>query len=494
MAIKRVRITDSWLRTAAPGVYRDAGETALLARVSATGSKVWLADVHVRGRHVRRRLGLFQAAPGGSTPLEVATAAARDLARTAVGKLAAGEGVDPDARQPVPTLAEWFEDYAARNPRRNEPETLVAHRYRFETYVAPFRVQVGGLRMALGAVPLDRLEGYHLDDVRDHVLAALAPAPAEGALVVAGGRRPAAPGARTANLVLARLNTILADAEVRRRVPPGWKRPRPSELAQEAGLDQTNHIRLHQAIAFYRAVDALRGRPGYKLGNNHTIADVILTCLWTGARIGNVTSMAWDELDLEAGVWLIPRAKYKSRRKMRETHKVITLVGDVVQLLRRREAERSSPWVFPRAEAPAEHITEIRRSMSWVLREAGVTHRVTLHGLRHSLGTWLHLSNAPLKAIAAQLGQSDLRSTERYAHDEVDHVRGLTAQAIAASYTVVASGDPDQLAVRMTREQWEAVLGALDGRPEAAAIAAAVGGGQMLLQAGGGGGDGAGQV
>lgn len=475
-ATTSAKLTDTFLRGltgAHAGVYRDLVETTLACRVSPRGRKVWLADTHVQGRHVRKTLGLFQGAPGTSAaPVRVTTGEARDLARIAVGAMLGPDGGPPaaDVRPPAPTLAEWFADYEDRNPRRNEAETIRYHRHRFDTYVAPFRVEVGGVSVTMGTIPLDRIEGFHLDDLRDSILARLqadaGPAPR--------GRMPReAVGARTANLTLARLNTILLDAEARKRMPVGWVRPRPSELAQENGQDDTNHIRLHQAAAFYGAVRALRDRAGYKIGDNGTIADMILTCLWTGGRIGNVAAMAWVELDLVEGSWNIPREKFKTRRKMRGTHKRIPLTPMVVELLRTRQAASKGPWVFGASGDPRSYIHDISRSWAWVLEKAGISQRVTIHGLRHSLGTWLHQAGAPLKAIAAQLGQADLVSTQRYAHDEAAHVRGLTGGAIAASFTVV-DDDPNQAAVRLTRDQWAEVLRALEGNPLAAAVSQAL--------------------
>ena len=46
--------------------------------------------------------------------------------------------------------------------------------------------------------------------------------------------------------------------------------------------------------------------------NSHAdkrMRDFFLLCLWTGARSGNVMAMRWDQLDLDAGIWCIPKTK-----------------------------------------------------------------------------------------------------------------------------------------------------------------------------------------
>ena len=175
MPTTSAKLTDGMLKRAGPGVYRDTQESSLICRISASGRKVWLADVHVQGRHTRRRLGLFQAAatPRGAAPVRISTAEAREMVRVAVGRLQAGEA-DAAPAPPIPTLAEWFDDHERRS--KNELETLLYHRHRFKTYVATCKVELGGLRASLATVPLDRLEGYHLDDLRDHILAKFAEA------------------------------------------------------------------------------------------------------------------------------------------------------------------------------------------------------------------------------------------------------------------------------------------------------------------------------
>lgn len=459
----------------------DDRQPKLAIRVYPSGRKVWGLNVWHTGQSRWLPLGTFQVSMGATLQM-----CRIDAVRAAQERLAQIGGPDDpftakrtDAQ--VPTLAEWFADYAARNPRRNESETLRGHQVRFETYAAPFKVKLAGVTVTLGAMPLDKIESFHLDDLRDSILATMqAEAQQLLQLRIKAKRAPKGStvadttGARTANLVLARINTLLIDAHNRKQLPAGWQRPRASDKAQEAGQDETNHIKLQQAAAFYGAVDALRNRAGYKVGNNHTIADIILVCLWTGGRIGNVTSMRWDELDLDAGTWNIPRSKFKTRKKMAGSHKHIPLTLHVVQLLRNRQAASKSQWVFPTWDDQEKHIQDIRKSQAWVMVQAGIKQRVTIHGLRHSLGTWLHQAGAPLKVIAAQLGQADLESAQRYAHDDTSHTRGLTDGAIAASFTVIDGTQPG-VSVALAVDEWAEVLVRMAGHPLAAKISEAAG-------------------
>lgn len=55
-------------------------------------------------------------------------------------------------------------------------------------------------------------------------------------------------------------------------------------------------------------------------------------------------------------------------------------------------------------------------------RKAGISD-FHFHDLRHTFATWLRQSGVQLDEIAKQLGHSDLRMTQRYAHLGASQVR-----------------------------------------------------------------------
>src|SRR5262249_2517356 len=74
---------------------------------------------------------------------------------------------------------------------------------------------------------------------------------------------------------------------------------------------------------------------------NEAIRDYILFSLVTGARRGNVQASRWDEINLERGVWIIPRTK-------NEESVTVPLTDAALAVLERRLSERKEncPWVF----------------------------------------------------------------------------------------------------------------------------------------------------
>jgi integrase len=62
----------------------------------------------------------------------------------------------------------------------------------------------------------------------------------------------------------------------------------------------------------------------------------------TGAREGEVLSATWDQFDIRRGIWTKP-SHHTKQKKIEHT----PLSETALQLLRRMNAERSSPALFP---------------------------------------------------------------------------------------------------------------------------------------------------
>lgn len=151
--------------------------------------------------------------------------------------------------------------------------------------------------------------------------------------------------------------------------------------------------------------------------------DFWLVCLFTGARGGNVASMAWRELDLTQSLWFIPGEKMKNGKPQ-----VVALVPPVLAILKSREVGRGSEYVFNRANA---HIIDPRKSWARVVKRSGLEN-LRPHDLRRSLGSWQALAGASMAIIGASLGHRDLKSTQVYARLQTDPVRQSITGAVQA--------------------------------------------------------------
>lgn len=137
----------------------------------------------------------------------------------------------------------------------------------------------------------------------------------------------------------------------------------------------------------------------------------------TGCRLSELCGATWCDVDLDNGVWTIPR--HKSRRY---THKpkTVALIAEAVTLLL---AIQSLPTMFPAGQGDL--IFTNNRGTGWnrrtlgqtlnrLKRKHGINCNASLHGVRHRAASAAVIAGAPLPLVAAQLGHASTAVTERY--------------------------------------------------------------------------------
>ncbi len=121
-------------------------------------------------------------------------------------------------------------------------------------------------------------------------------------------------------------------------------------------------------------------------------------------RTNETLGATWDEFDLEAGLWTIPKDRMKAGR----AH-VIPLAPEAVALLKRLKAEATGKFVFTFSpKVPLSNmamLTLLRR-----MKRADIT----THGFRRTFSTWANDTGA---------GRPDVIES-CLAHKEGDKVRG----------------------------------------------------------------------
>lgn len=152
----------------------------------------------------------------------------------------------------------------------------------------------------------------------------------------------------------------------------------------------------------------------------------VILGLATGARRSNLVSMRWADLDLTAGLWMIPGAQSKNDKAM-----VVPLIPAALDVLKTRQGN-GSPWVFP-ANSEAGHIQDPKKQWKALLNRAGLDD-LRIHDLRRSLGSWAAINGASLAIIGQALGHRSTDATKVYARLTVDPVRDAMEQASSALF------------------------------------------------------------
>lgn len=171
-----------------------------------------------------------------------------------------------------------------------------------------------------------------------------------------------------------------------------------------------------------RLVEAARGRRLWFL---------LLMAITTGARIGELLALHWEDVDIESRRVVIhrtvsrvsgcgqlerPQPKTASgRRRVILTQAVIDGVPEqkaLIAKLRQRAGEkwRDLDLVFPNRLGSHLNAQYVRRELREILAAAGLPER-TFHKLRHSAATILFAAGVNPKVVQEMLGHSDISMT-----------------------------------------------------------------------------------
>ena len=165
---------------------------------------------------------------------------------------------------------------------------------------------------------------------------------------------------------------------------------------------------------------------------------LVTGALLTGCRYGELAAMKAGDFDPQAGTVTIGRSKGGKPRHVALTDEGRTFFEQMVagKTGAARLFERDGVIRQATREAPAEtaRVAWGKSDQSRFMREAcaaaKITPAVSFHELRHTYGSRLAMRGVPMGVIAAQLGHSDTRMTERhYAHLSPSYVAETVRQS-----------------------------------------------------------------
>ncbi|MCA1775557.1 MAG: integrase arm-type DNA-binding domain-containing protein [Loktanella sp.] len=338
------------------------GVTGLQLQITPRGAKSWILRVTVGDR--RRKIGL------GSYPT-VTLAAARQRARDALDRIAAG--ADPveerRAAQAALRAAQARSLTFAEAVEKFAPKKMAEFKAEKQRRLWRSSIEIHAIPV-LGGIPVDRI-------TRADVLRVLEPIWTEKT--------------ETATKLRGRIEGVLTWAEVAGHCegpnPARWTAnldqflPKPSRVRTEAHYPA---LALPDAPLWWADLIAREGM---------ATAALQFVAL-TAARSGEVRGAIWSEVDLDAGLWVIPA----ERMKMGRPHRV-PLTGEAVALLRALPRMAGGQHVFWSARGGALSdmaLSATMRRMQATEERAGrpgypdpVTGRpATVHGLRSTFRQW----------------------------------------------------------------------------------------------------------
>ncbi len=152
----------------------------------------------------------------------------------------------------------------------------------------------------------------------------------------------------------------------------------------------------------------------------------------TGARLSEICELAWNQVDLDAGLIRMPETKTGSR--------VIYVTAPVAEVLDGLPRSEDIPWVVPGIKEPSNPLSIATVEHGWrrIKKQADIPD-VRLHDLRHSHASVAASAGLSLPIIGKILGHNTPTTTARYAHLTDDPVR-RAAEAVSGTISAVMQG------------------------------------------------------
>jgi integrase len=355
---------------------RDAELRGFALRIT-KGQKTFILEKNIQGRGRRLALG-----PYG--PLTVDQA--RDMARDLIGRIAKGEDPAEDRmnRRREMTFGKLIELYLDRHAPKKKSASK--DQYILDRFLTPWKLR--------------RLSDLSRKDVVD--------------LHLTIGKK----SHYTANRAIALLRKMFNLARIW-GIFEGDNPAAGMELFREVKRD-----RFIQPLELPELIKALAKE------TDPFIQGVFMVSLLTGARIGEVLTMKWADVDLERALWRIPVTKAGRPH-------YVPLPGPVVALLEALPRLNDNLYVFP-GRKKQRHLVNVARAWNRI-RKRSKLHDLRIHDLRRTLGSWLAGSGASLPLIGKILNHSQPSTTAIYARFHLDPVRA--ALEANAQQMILIGGD-----------------------------------------------------
>lgn len=139
---------------------------------------------------------------------------------------------------------------------------------------------------------------------------------------------------------------------------------------------------------------------------------MILLCLAysCGLRVSELVKVKIDDINSESGLLHVTGKGQKDR--------LVPLSKTLLKLLRQYwKREHPHDYLFA-GKKPGTHLcaSSVQRSFKKAKELAGISKKVSIHGLRHAYATHQLERGLPVHALSVYLGHSDISTTMRYLH------------------------------------------------------------------------------
>lgn len=146
---------------------------------------------------------------------------------------------------------------------------------------------------------------------------------------------------------------------------------------------------------------------------------ILMTAYAGGLRVSEVTHLRLDDIDGQRMMLRVAQGKGRQDRYVMLSHRLLVVLRQYWKIYKTRH------WLFA-GQNPEQPLTRaaVHKFFHKARRKAGITKKISVHGLRHSFATHLLERGVNIRKIQLLLGHRSLQSTQVYTHvarDYLDH-------------------------------------------------------------------------
>jgi integrase len=134
---------------------------------------------------------------------------------------------------------------------------------------------------------------------------------------------------------------------------------------------RSGRIPLDKVGIAWNELQRLRAEP-FQTDIGRTLADAVTFLMLTGARFSEMSSLTWEQVNIEEKSWTLPDPKNR-------TEITFPLSGVTIDILKNRPQD--SKFIFP-SRTKTGHVGEVRNTMKKISKAVGV--HITAHDLRRT--------------------------------------------------------------------------------------------------------------
>ena len=284
-----------------------------------------------------------------------------------------GRKPEPEAKPPTATVEEFATEFLTFSTTNNKPSTVNAKEWMLRIHLLPF----------FGKMRLDEIGPADVEAYKAKKFSA-------------GQNR------KSVNNHLTALRKLL-------NLAVEWGRLERAPKVRGFAL-KTQPVDEDEFLSFEEADRLLRAAaPEWQ--------PMLTVALKTGLRVGELLALRWSDVDLVAWQLVVRRTLWHGEEGTPKggRHRPVPLCEEAATVLKAHR-HLKGPYVFcDAAGGPLTH-SIVKDIVPRACVRAGLTKRLTWHGLRHSFASHLVMRGASIKAVQELLGHESIEMTLRYSH------------------------------------------------------------------------------